>query len=150
LEDIMNRAEMAKFVTKFALAWLKKSPSNMNKDCSNFAESIKSYSSEMKNLMTLSCKFEYMWIHTVDYEPIPDFMPAKFVSRAEFGTVLSRILWWDTYEWTNENYYANHLNNLKNRWIISDINPDIQEKRWYVLLMIYRSAKDFGLITVKE
>lgn len=145
LNDKITRAEMAKFITQFALVSLKKTPSDINKDCSNFADSIASYSNEMKNYMTLACKFEYMWV-TPLYTAMSDFMPNKNLSRAEFGTVLSRILWWNKYEWSNVNYYTNHLNALKNAGIIKDINPNIMESRWYVMLMLYRAAKDQWLI----
>ena len=89
----------------------------------------------------MSCQLELMWIHTVNYEPIPDFMPSKRVSRAEFGTVLSRVLWWNKYEGTNSNYYINHLNALKENNIITNINPNITEYRAWVFLMLYRAVE---------
>ena len=145
LDDKMTRAEMAKFIAQFALISLKRTPANLNKDCSNFADSIASYSTEMKNYMTLACKYEYMWV-TPTYWVMSDFMPAKNLSRAEFGTVLSRILWWNTYESTNSLYYTKHLNALKKSGIITDTNPDLVESRGYVMLMLYRAAKDQWLI----
>ena len=99
----------------------------------------------MKDYMVMSCQLELMWIHTVNYEAIPDFMPAKRVSRAEFGTILSRVLWWDTYEGTNENYYINHLNALHDNNIITNIDPNITEYRAWVFLMIYRSVETIKL-----
>ena len=113
---------------------------NTSKDCSNFAASMEWWSQEMKDFMVMSCQLELMWIHTVNYEAIPDFMPAKRVSRAEFWTILSRILWWDKYEGTNENYYFRHLDALKASNIITNIDPNITEYRSWVLLMIYRSV----------
>jgi hypothetical protein len=41
-------------------------------------------------------------------------MPGKKVSRAEFGTVLSRMLWGDVYNDGNP-YYAKHLQALKEK-----------------------------------
>ena len=146
LDEHMTRAEMAKFVTQFAMVTLKRTPININKDCSNFADSIKSYNQELRNYMTLACKFNYMWVHSSDYLALSDFMPNKTVSRAEFGTVLSRILWWDTYEFNKWTYYTNHLNALKSNSIITNIDPNIIEYRWYVMLMLYRAAKAQWLI----
>ena len=140
LRDFLNRAEMAKMVSVFATKELWMKP-NTSKDCSNFAESIAHYSQEMKDYMVMSCQLEIMWIHTTNYKAIPDFMPSKRVSRAEFGTILSRVLWWNKYEWTNENYYINHLNALKENNIITNINPNITEYRAWVFLMLYRAVE---------
>ena len=140
LKDFLTRAEMAKMVSVFATKELWMKP-NTSKDCSNFAESIAHYSQEMKDYMVMSCQLEIMWIHTTNYKAIPDFMPSKRVSRAEFGTILSRVLWWNKYEWTNENYYINHLNALKENNIITNINPNITEYRAWVFLMLYRAVE---------
>ena len=140
LKDFLTRAEMAKMVSVFATKELWMKP-NTSKDCSNFANSISHYNQEMKDYMVMSCQLELMWIHTVDYKAIPDFMPSKRVSRAEFGTVLSRVLWWNKYEWTNSNYYINHLNALKENNIITNINPNITEYRAWVFLMLYRAVE---------
>ena len=139
LGDFLTRAEMAKIVSVFATKELWMKP-NTSKDCSNFANSISEYNQEMKDFMVMSCQLELMWIHTVDYKAIPDFMPNKRVSRAEFWTILSRMLWWNTYEWTNSNYYFKHLDALKSNNIITNVDPNITEYRSWVLLMIYRSV----------
>ena len=139
LGEYLNRAEMAKIVSVFATKELWMKP-NTSKDCSNFAESMEGWSQEMKDYMVMSCQLELMWIHTVNYEAIPDFMPAKRVSRAEFWTILSRVLWWNKYEGTNDNYYFRHLDALKANNIITNIDPNITEYRSWVLLMIYRAV----------
>ena len=140
LGDYLNRAEMAKIISVFATKELWMKP-NTSKDCSNFAASMEGWSQEMKDYMVMSCQLELMWIHTVNYEAIPDFMPSKRVSRAEFWTILSRVLWWNTYEGTNENYYFRHLDALKANNIITNIDPNITEYRAWVLLMVYRSVE---------
>lgn len=147
LWEFLNRAEMAKIVTIFELFELEAIP-NMNKDCSAFADSMSWYSKQMKNYMITSCQLERMWINTADYTPIPDFMPRKYVSRAEFWTILSRILWWEAYEALNNSryYYVEHLNRLKARWIMSNIDPTLVERRSYAILMIYRAAKMLGKV----
>jgi hypothetical protein len=116
---------------------------NRSKDCSAFADSISWYTSEMKNYMITSCQLERMWIHTADHKPIRDFMPKKFVSRAEFWTILSRILRWKRYEASKNSskYYVDHLSSLKNDNILTNIDPSLKERRSYAILMIYRAAK---------
>ena len=142
LWEFLNRAEMAKITTIFEIRELDAKP-NVNKDCSAFADSMTWYGQQMKNYMVTSCQLERMWIHTADHKAIPDFMPRKFVSRAEFWTILSRILWEDRYEAEKNSryYYVEHLNKLKEAWILTNIDPTLVERRSYAILMIYRAAK---------
>lgn len=142
LWEFLNRAEMAKITALFEMWELGANP-NINKDCLAFYGSISWYNQEMKGYMITSCQLERMWIHTADHTPITDFMPSKFVSRAEFWTVLSRILWWRAYE-AEENskyYYVKHLNQLKEGWVLTNIDPNLVEYKSYVILMIYRAAR---------
>jgi hypothetical protein len=39
-------------------------------------------------------------------------------------------------------YYVTHIEKLKEEWIIKDDNPDMQELRWYVMIMLMRSTKN--------
>jgi hypothetical protein len=69
-------------------------------------------------------------------------MPNKKISRAEFGTVLSRLLYGTLYNsWIP--YYANHLQALKEHWIMTQItNPEKQiELRQRVRLMLMRASE---------
>ena len=147
LWEFLNRAEMAKIVTIFEMSELDAKP-NREKDCSAFMNSIAWYNSVMVDYMITSCQLERMWIHTADYMPISDFMPKKFVSRAEFWTILSRILWWNRYEAekNTSRYYVHHLDKLKENEILTNINPSLVERRSYAILMIYRAAKMMGKI----
>ena len=70
---------------------------------------------------------------------IEKFNPNGIVTRAEFGTVLSRALWGDLYDGANP-YYADHLNALKEEGIMTNIsNPNMTEVRGYVMLMMQRA-----------
>ena len=42
-------------------------------------------------------------------------------------------------DWT-DTYYSTHLNKLLEKWIIANTDPDLQELRWYVMIMLMRSA----------
>jgi len=71
---------------------------------------------------------------------ITAFRPYDTISRAEFGTALSRVLWGDKYEGGTP-YYANHLNALKSAAIMNQIAnaESTKEIRGYVMLMLMRS-----------
>ncbi|MEI8091117.1 MAG: hypothetical protein WCG98_02470 [bacterium] len=76
-----------------------------------------------------------------DGTPATSFNPNGVVTRAQFGTVLSRALYGDTYNGGNP-YYADHLQALKDASpsIMTDISkPNAPEVRGYVMLMMQRA-----------
>lgn len=68
------------------------------------------------------------------------FQPNKVVTRAQFGTILSRLLWQTTYAGGTP-YYAKHLAALKEHGIMTQIDTPEQrnELRQRVWLMLMRS-----------
>ncbi|GHV25770.1 hypothetical protein FACS1894176_05140 [Bacteroidia bacterium] len=70
------------------------------------------------------------------------FQPYATVSRAQFGTVLSRLLYGNEYA-GGKSYYAKHLQALKENGIMTQIdNPEAKvELRQWVRLMLMRSTK---------
>ena len=79
-----------------------------------------------------------MWIH-YNGTPLRYFDPSWKVSRAEFATVLSRVLFWDKYNQDWSKYYEKHIKAFEEVGILNNTNPSIQEHRWWVMLMLKRS-----------
>jgi hypothetical protein len=77
-----------------------------------------------------------MWINM----PNNKFRPFDEVPRAEFATALSRLLYWIADG--VEVYYEPHLIKLVEEWIIYNANPDLQELRGYVMIMLMRSIQN--------
>ena len=76
-----------------------------------------------------------------------NFRPNDEVTRAEFATALSRLLY-KTDEWKYKStwrYYEPHIAKLYKEWIITKTDPNMKEKRWYVMLMLMRSAEKFNI-----
>ena len=73
---------------------------------------------------------------------ITNFRPYDTITRAEFGTALSRVLWDKAYEGGNP-YYVKHLNALQSAGIMNVIAnaESTKEIRGYVMLMLMRSAE---------
>ena len=72
---------------------------------------------------------------------VDKFRPNDKVTRAEFGTTLSRALWGDKYNGGTP-FYVNHLNALKDAKIMNQIDkPNQMEIRGFVMLMLQRSAE---------
>lgn len=92
-------------------------------------------SAEMQEYAIKACQLGLMgkWATT--------FMPMGIATRAEFGTVLSRLLYGAANEWWWSEYYTNHLKVLKEHGIITNDTPNTKEKRGYIMLMLMRTAK---------
>lgn len=94
-------------------------------------------SEEMKGYITLSCQLGLMG------QEITKFRPNDVVSRAEFGTTLSRALWGDTYNGGNP-YYEAHLDALSDAEVMTDLsNPMRDVLRYEAWLMLMRADEDY-------
>ena len=127
----LNRIAMAKMLSQYAINILNKKP-DTSKKC-NFWDVSRDLDKQYNDWVTLACQLGIMWVN------ITDFRPNDEVTRAEFGTALSRMLF-GLADWT-DNYYSTHLAKLKKEKIISNDDPTLKELRWYVMLMLMRSAK---------
>jgi hypothetical protein len=79
---------------------------------------------------------------------ITAFRPSDLVTRAEFGTTLSRALNANSDDLATMNsanpYYKEHLNFLKSEGIMTKIdNPSMTEVRGYVMLMMMRADESY-------
>ena len=132
----ITRAEMAKMLSVYARDVLGYK-ADTSKAC-NFTD-IDSVKGDLHDYIILSCQLGLMG------QGITAFRPYDTISRAEFGTALSRALWGDKYEGGNP-YYANHLNALKAAGIMNQIAnaESTKEVRGYVMLMLMRSEGSEG------
>jgi len=85
-------------------------------------------------------KLQIMWIHA-NGSALTKFMPKLLVTRWEFATVFSRVLYGNLYNIDGANYYEKHLQVLKDAGILTNTNPSLVEARGWVVLMLYRSQK---------
>ena len=80
-----------------------------------------------------------------DGTPNTIFRPNDTVTRAEFGTVLSRLLYGSTHnsmDVGDDNWFSAHLQALEDAEIMTKIEaPFMQELRGRVMLMLMRSAQ---------
>lgn len=128
----LTRIAMAKMLSQYAINILWKTPDISR--IPNFSDVNSELDNAYNNWVTLAYQLWIMWIW------IDDFRPFDYVTRAEFGTALSRVLYWPKNEWWNP-YYINHLKALQTSWIMTQINqPNQLEVRWYVMIMLMRSS----------
>ncbi len=126
----LTRIAMAKMLSQYAIniLWLRPDSSKIVE----FDDVSEEINEKYNNWAILAYQLWIMWIW------IKNFRPYDTVTRAEFATSLSRMLFW--LKDGNESYYTTHINKLRQEWIINNTNPNLQEIRWYVMLMLMRSA----------
>ena len=139
MDGWLTRIAMAKMLSNYAINILWKKPANIV--VPNFKDVSEKLNDEYGNAVDLAYQLWIMWIW------IDKFRPNDPVTRAEFATALSRMLYW-LEDWIDK-YYTTHLQKLKDEGIISNDNPNLKELRWYVMIMLMRSAKN-KLWTLKE
>ncbi len=128
----LTRIAMAKMLSNYAINILGKKPAN--KVVPRFPDVSSQLNEDYGWAVDLAYQLWIMWIW------IDKFRPNDTVTRWEFATALSRMLYW-TADWTP--YYSTHLNKLFEEWIITNSDPKINELRWYVMIMLMRSAKNW-------
>ncbi len=138
-DGYIPRWDMAEMVVKFTenVLW-RKVPSVIPAKC-NWWDAESEWKSPMTKVYAKkACALWVMWIR------MQDFMPNKLLDRAEFWTILSRLLWWDKYDVVDATatnfYYRRHLEALNREWIMKKIeNPkDKKELRKWAWLMMMR------------
>ena len=128
----LTRIAMAKMLSQYAINLLWQKPANII--VPKFNDITEELDKEYNNGVSLAYQFWIMWINMPDN----NFRPNDEVTRAEFATALSRMLY-HTPDW--KPYYTTHLEKLKAEWIITNNNPKMKELRGYVMIMLMRSAK---------
>ena len=131
IEFPLTRIAMAKMLSFYAINVLWKKPAN--KVVPKFPDVDGKLNEDYGWAVDLAYQLWIMWIW------IEKFRPYDLVPRSEFGTALSRMLF-GLGDWDGA-YYETHLKKLKEEWIITNDNPDLKEVRWYVMIMLMRSAK---------
>lgn len=124
------RAHMAKMMSNYATEILNLVP-NTWKVC-NF-DDLSGQTEEIKWFITKSCQLWLMWVWVSNFNPQWD------VTRAQFGTVLSRAVYGEMYNgW--DPFYVKHLDALKADWIMNDIStPNNLLIRGHAMLMMKRA-----------
>lgn len=138
----LTRIAMAKMISTYATNVLLLTSDN-NKDC-DFLDVSPDLNAQYNFWARRACQLGLMWVW------INRFRPYDTVTRAEFGTVLSRALNAKNPEKVEEMndaepYYYEHLRYLKDEWIMKNIsNPTSRlERRWRVMLMLMRADKHY-------
>ena len=115
---------------------------NMTRTC-EYAD-MANASFEMKSYARLACQLGIMGVESdAAKTPAKKFNGKETVTRAEFGTMLSRTIYTNDSGEANSCRYCAHLNRLKTDGIMSKIDvPSSKEMRGYVWLMMMRTYQN--------
>jgi len=127
----LTRVALAKMISNYVLELGLQTP-DTSKEC-NFSDVSETLDAQYANWVTNACQLGLMGVG------ITEFRPFDVVTRAEFGTVLSRALWGDANN-GGDPYYTYHLNSLLDAGVMTKIDtPSMTEVRGYVMLMMQRA-----------
>lgn len=134
----LTRIQMAKMLSQYAINVMWREP-DTSKWIVKFNDVTNKMDEQYDNGVTFAYQLGIMWINM----PNNKFRPNDEVTRAEFAAALSRLLYSTSdgdYESTSK-YYINHMEKLKSEKILTNTNPKMVERRWYVMVMLMRSAE---------
>ena len=146
----IKRNELAKMLTEYAVNVMWMEPEEWKAGCESFNDT-KRESPEMKWYMKSACELWLMWLESDWITVANHFDPNKSVTRAEFGTTLSRLLYgWvnnlhDDLDRRNNEWYEKHLRALQDNGIMTQVSWEWVKKielRWYVMLMLMRTSQE--------
>lgn len=129
----LQRSHLAKMIVNYAQEVLNRQ-ADTTKTC-NFWD-IWEQNTELRWYIKTACQMGLMGVG------LKNFYPKNKVTRAEFGTILSRALRWNDNDGAESDYYSKHLKALKYNGVMTKIDdPWSIEIRGWVMLMLMR-AKD--------
>ncbi|MCX6822654.1 MAG: S-layer homology domain-containing protein [candidate division SR1 bacterium] len=135
LDGVLLRKHAAKMISQFAVSVLGKKPNNLA--VCNFTD-MTGETPEMNYYADLACKLGLMGLKS-DGTPDTIFNPSGQVTRAQFGTMLSRLLYGNANNAKPGKRYTAHLNALKAAGIMTKITqPAMLELRGFVMIMMER------------
>ena len=138
LDQPLTRAELAKIMSVYAMKEYHLKP--LRAGAVNYKD-VNADLGDLADYIQLAYQLQIMGINA-DGTPIQAFEPHKLVSRAEFATVLSRVIRGNKHNISGDDRYSAHLQALKKYKIItSDVPANRWELRGRALLMLHRNAQ---------
>ncbi len=141
------RKDLAKMMVNFSRNVLWTLQNTTTSQCKNNYNDVSGVSKELRTYIELACSMNIMWLEADWRTPLSSFRPSDYVTRAEFATVLSRVLYGNTYDvwlWSDYIWYEKHLSKLNTEWFINNITegrPLYIEKRWYTWIILERVSQ---------
>ena len=136
LDQKLTRAELAKMMVVYIQKVKKITP--LKTDDPKYSD-VDSSLWDLADYIKLAYQYQIMGIDG-SWNALNEFNPNGLVTRAEYATVFSRVLFWSKYNQSEWPYYEKHIAALKAAGILTNDDPTADEYRGWVMLMMYRSA----------
>ena len=143
LASPLIRKDLAKMISEYAIKVLNKKPNNA---IICWFEDITGGDLEIQYYTKLACKLWLMGRQANGIQKAAQFNPFQEVTRAQFSTIFSRLLYGNIYNvkpGEKVDRYTKHIQALNKNNIITKIDtPQAKELRWRVMTMMMRADKD--------
>lgn len=140
----LTRAQLAKFAVEYATDVLGVE-ADMDRSTMCFWYTDTTKAGDLLQYIQYSCMMKLLGQKADGVSPAEKFRPNDLVTRAEFGTFMSRLVFGDIYNSKSANdpkWYQAHLEALKANGIITQIDePFKQELRAWAMVIMYRTAE---------
>lgn len=140
----LTRAQLAKFAVEYATDVLG-FQADMDRSTMCFWYTDTSKAGDLLQYIQYSCMMKLLGQKADGITPAGTFRPNDLVTRAEFGTFMSRLVFGGTYNSKSANdpkWYQAHLEALKANGIITQIDePFAKELRAWAMIIMYRTAE---------
>lgn len=140
MDGYLSRIEAAKMLSNYAINVLWKTSDN-NKECV-FSDMI-DWSTEAQMYAIASCRLGIMWLEPDGMTPAQVFNPSILVDKAQFATMLSRLMDGPLYDNNDgKNRRVWHVDALVEQWVIK-ITSDLFNplKRAFAMMMLQRTQE---------
>ena len=115
MTGVLLRRDAAKMISNYAINALGKQPDE-SRECT-FDDMING-DEEYKKYAKLACQLGVMGINNVTNQVNTNFNPDEAVTKAQFATILSRLLYGSLYNGDDENRYVKHVDKLHEEGVI--------------------------------
>lgn len=143
---LLIRSHLAKMMVNFSVNVLGKTGS-VASQCIDVYDDITDVSDELRGYIQLACSMNIMWLESDGDTPLVSFRPEDVVTRVEFATVLSRVLYGNRYDIGNDTtrqWYEWHLTVLNANGLMNNIHGDRPyriEQRGFTWITLQRTSK---------
>jgi hypothetical protein len=106
-------------------------------------DDMQEQSQEMQWYAIIACQLGLMWLETDGMTPASSFNPNQPVDKAQFATMMSRMLYGEQYNGNTTCRYCDHVDVLVDTRVIT-VTTDLFEpfRRAYAMIMLMRTAQE--------
>ena len=132
-------------MSNYAINVLGKSP-DTSKNC-DFTD-VSNESQEMQLYMETACQLGIMGLEFDGVTPASEFNPSDYLDKAQFATILSRLLYGRAHDGNDACRYCDHVAALQDANVIT-VTTDLFDplRRAFAMIMLMRTQKkDYSVV----